>query len=312
MIAFAARRILEMAFVLFLVVSIVFFMVRAVPGNPFAAEKSLPPHVEKHLREKYGLNRSVGEQYLSYLGLLARGDLGPCFKYKSITVNDIIASALPVSAFLGFTGLTLAIIGGVLLGTLASVGRGTAADYFASGVAFLGICVPSFVTGPFLILVFAFGLGWLPVGKLMDLRSLILPAVTLSLPYLATIARLTRAGLLENLPKDYVRTARAKGLSERAVVFKHALRNSIIPVVTYLGPAAAGILTGSFVVEHIFAVPGLGRHFVNSALNRDYNLILGTSAVYVALLVFFNALVDLSYGWIDPQVRHAGARGGAS
>ena len=303
MIEFAARRLVEMLIVLFIVISLVFFMVRLVPGDPFATDKNLPPQVMEHLKEKYDLNQPLRYQYLSYLQHFAQFDLGPCFKYKSVTVNDLIRDALPVSAFLGFSALTLAIFFGVTLGILAAVWRGSGWDYLASGLAFLGICIPNFVAGPLLVLVFAFWLGWLPVGTISGFSSLILPSATLALPYMAYIARLTRAGLLENLPKDYVRTARAKGLPERVVVLKHALRNSIIPVVTYLGPAAAGIMTGSFVVETIFSIPGLGRHFVNSALNRDYNLILGTSAVYSAMLVLFNAVVDFSYGIIDPQIR---------
>ncbi len=307
MIAYVLRRLAEAAAVLFVIAVSVFFLSRALPGNPLrTGEKDLPKAVRESLERQYGLDLPASEQCARYFrSLLTRGDFGPSFKYKSATVNDLIGSGLPVSALLGFAALTIAILGGTALGVLSSVRRGSGWDYLSSIIAYAGVCIPGFVTGPVLVLVFAFGLGWFPVGGLDGPGSLVLPAVTLSLPYLATIARLTRAGLLENLPKDYIRTARAKGLPERTVVYKHALRNSIIPVVTYLGPAAADILTGSLVVEKVFALPGLGRHFVYSAINVDYWLILGTALVYSALLVGFNAVVDLSYGWIDPQIRHA-------
>lgn len=303
MVTFLARRLALGLVVLFAVATITFFMVRATPGDPFTKEKGIPESVRKALEKKYGLDRPLPAQYANYLGALARGDFGPSFKWRDTSVNEIVGQALPVSAFVGFLALTLAVFVGVPLGTLAAARRNTALDYGAMTLAVLGVCLPTFVVAPILVLAFAFALPVLPAGGWGSVSRLILPAAALSFPFMAYISRLTRAGLLEELDKDYVRTALAKGLSERRVVVEHALRNGILPVVTYLGPAAADILTGSFVIEKIFTLPGIGVHFVNSAVNKDYTLMMGCTIVFSALVILFNVLVDISYTALNPRMR---------
>ena len=314
MLRFVARRLLQTIPVLFVIVTATFFMVRFVPGGPFTAEKAVPPEILRNLEAHYGLDRPLWRQYLDYLGQVARGDLGPSFKYANRTVNEIIADKLPVSLELGGLALAVALLLGIPLGVLAAVRRNTWLDYLCSSVGLAGICVPTFVLGPLLVLFFAIHLGWfnasgwtawdLQVYPLAEiLRDRALPALTLGFVYAAYIMRLTRGGMLEILHQDFIRTARAKGASETRVIFRHALRGGLLPVVAFLGPGIAGILTGSFVIETIFQIPGLGREFVNSAFNRDYTLVLGTVILYAALIVACNLLVDIVQVWLNPRLK---------
>jgi oligopeptide transport system permease protein len=274
-----------------------------VPGGPFTAEKAVTPEILRNLEAHYGLNKPLYRQYLDYLGSLLHGDLGPSFKYASRSVNEIIADKLPVSLELGAWSLAIALIFGLGLGVIAAVKRNTWLDYVCSSVAMIGICVPTFVLGPLLVLFFAIHLGWFNASGWYTGIDRVLPSATLGMVYAAYVARLTRGGMLEILNQDYIRTARAKGASEARVVFRHALRGGILPVVSFLGPATAGILTGSFVIEVIFQIPGLGREFVNSAFNRDYTLVLGTVILYATLIVTFNLVVDVVQVWLNPKLK---------
>ncbi|HEY8370965.1 MAG TPA: ABC transporter permease [Thermodesulfobacteriota bacterium] len=303
MLRFVARRLAYALPVLFAVATITFFMMRVAPGGPFDAERRLPDAVEQSLRARYQLDRPLLEQYARYMANVLRGDLGPSFRYPDRTVGELIAFGLPVSLTLGLAALAVALAVGLPAGVAAAVRHNRAADHATMGLAMLGVSVPNFVLGPLLVIVFALWLGWLPVAGWGTWRHVVLPAVTLGLFYAAFIGRLTRAAMLEVIRHDFVRTARAKGASERRVVWRHALRIALLPVVSFLGPAAARLLTGSVVVETIFSVPGVGRYFVTAALNRDYTMVLGTALVYSALLVAFNLLVDLAYGWLDPRIR---------
>jgi oligopeptide transport system permease protein len=274
-----------------------------VPGGPFDAEKSLPPEIVANIKAKYHLDKPVHEQYFLYMSRLARGDLGVSYKYVNRTVNDILGKALPVSAQLGFLGLTIAILVGVPLGTIAAVRRGTAGDVGAMLMATIGISVPSFLVGALLIFVFGIWLKWLPVGLWEGPRNMILPALTIAASPAAYLARLTRASVLEILEKDWVRTARSKGLAQDRTIIKHVLRNALVPVVTVLGPLTAIIITGSFVVEFIYAIPGMGRFFITAVTNRDYDLIMGTTLVFGVLLIITNTIVDILYTVLDPRMR---------
>jgi oligopeptide transport system permease protein len=279
-----------------------FLFMRSAPGGPFDGERTLPPQIEANLQAKYHLDEPVGKQFLRYLGGLVQGDMGPSFKYQARTVNEIIAQSLPVSLALGATALAIALLVGIPAGVFGALHHNRTPDYLTMSVSLLGICVPNFVLGPLLIIVFSFALGWFPAGGWGSLNQLILPAITLGAIRASYVARLARAGMLEVIHQDFIRTARAKGLRERIVVGKHALRVAILPVVTYLGPATASILVGSIVVERIFNIPGLGSFFVNSALNRDYTMAMGTVLLYSGLLITLNLLVDLMYAVIDPRV----------
>jgi oligopeptide transport system permease protein len=303
MLRFVARRLAFALPVLFAIATITFFTMRVAPGGPFDAERRLPAAVEQSLRARYQLDRPLWEQYARYMGNLLRGDLGPSFRYPDRTVGELLAFGLPVSLTLGGAALAVALAIGLPAGVAAAVRRNRAADHATMALAMLGVSVPNFVLGPLFIIVFALWLGWLPVAGWGSWRHVVLPAVTLGLFYAAFIGRLTRAATLEVIRQDFVRTARAKGASERRVVWGHAVRIALLPVVSFLGPAAARLLTGSVVVETIFSVPGVGRYFVTAALNRDYTMVLGTALVYSALLVAFNLLVDLAYGWLDPRIR---------
>ncbi|MBI4625777.1 MAG: ABC transporter permease subunit [Verrucomicrobia bacterium] len=303
MLRFITSRFLQSLLALFIVISATFFMVRFVPGGPFTAEKAVTPEILKNLEAHYGLNQPLWRQYLDYLGRLARGDLGPSFKYPNRTVNEIIADKLPVSLELGVISLGLALAVGIGLGTLAAVRRNTWIDYVASTFGMFGISVPTFVVGPLLVLGLAIHLGWFNASGWYTARDRVLPALVLGLAYAAPISRLTRGGLLEILHQDFIRTARAKGASEFRVVTRHALRGGLLPVVSFLGPAVAGILTGSFVIETIFQIPGIGREFVNSAFNRDYTLVLGTVILYAVLIMALNLAADIAQAWMNPKVR---------
>src|SRR6266481_6370525 len=302
MLRFVAKRVLGLIVILFCVITITFFLVRLMPGGPFDRERKLPEHIEKQLLAKYKLDGPLFEQYADYLGDLLHGDLRLSTKYRSRSVNEILADSLPVSGLLGGIAFCAATVGGVFLGSLAAAKQHTWIDRSAMLAALFAISLPPFVIGPLLVLVFAIYIPLLPVGGWGNLQSLILPSITLAAPYTAYIARLTRASMLEVLTQDYIRTARAKGLSENAVIYKHALRVAILPVVSFLGPLAANLLTGSIVVESIFSIPGAGGFFVNSVLNRDGFLLAGVVIVYCTLLVLFNLVVDVLYGVLDRRI----------
>ena len=303
MLRFIARRLLETIPVLFIIITATFFMIRFVPGGPFTSEKAVTPEILANLEAHYGLDQPLYQQYFDYLGSLAQGDFGPSFKYPNRTVNEIIADKLPVSLELGLLSLAVALVFGLPLGVIAAVKRNTFFDYICYSIAMMGICIPTFVLGPLLVLVFAIYLGWFNASGWYLPVDRVLPAATLGLVYAAYIARLTRGGMLEVLHQDYIRTARAKGASEFRVIFRHALRGGLLPVVSFLGPAIAGILTGSFVIETIFQIPGLGREFVNSAFNRDYTLVLGTVILYAGLIITLNLLVDIAQVWLNPKLK---------
>ncbi len=302
MTRFFVRRILATIPLLFAILLLSFLFMRSAPGGPFDGERSLPPQIEANLRAKYHLDEPLTEQFVRYMGDLLHGDLGPSFKYPGRTVNEIVAQALPVSLTLGALALVISLAIGIPAGVMGALYQNQARDYLLMGASLLGICIPNFVLGPVLIIVFSFWLGWLPAGGWGTLSQLILPALTLGALRAAYIARLSRAGMLEVIRQDFIRTARAKGLRERTVVVKHALRVAILPVLSFLGPAAASILVGSVVVERIFNVPGLGSFFVNSALNRDYTMAMGTVLLYSGLLITLNFVVDLLYAVVDPRV----------
>jgi oligopeptide transport system permease protein len=303
MIRFLFRRLLVAVPTLFLVITAAFFMMRAAPGNPFDTDRKLPAQVERNIMAKYGMDRPLGEQYLTYLGNVLQGDLGPSLKYQDKSVLDLIKEGLPTSAVIGLSALTLACLIGVLLGVMAALRQNKLIDNLTMTVAVLGVCIPTFVTAPLLVLVFAAKLGWVPTAGLNGVRSLILPVTVLALPQIAIISRLTRAGMIEVLRSNYVRTARARGLPEHRIVFGHALRAAVLPLVSYLGPACAGLLTGSLVIEKIFSLPGLGKSFVIGALQRDYTVVMGVVIVYAGLILLLNLLADIIYALLDPRVK---------
>ena len=302
MLGYILRRVAGFLPVLFVIISLSFFIMRLAPGGPFDQEHALPEQVRANIEARYHLNESVWRQYLCYLGDVAQADLGPSFRYPDRTVNELLGLGFPVSLLLGACGLTVALLLGGTAGLLAGVRRNSFVDYLTMSFALGGVSVPNFVLGPILMLIFALGLGWLPVAGWGTWRHLILPSVTLGTFYAAYVARLTRAGVLEVIEQDFIRTARAKGLREATIVMRHALPSAILPVITYLGPASAAILTGSVVVETIFSIPGIGRYFVGSALNRDYTMVLGTVVSYSVLLLVFNLIVDVLYAYLDPRV----------
>ncbi|MBI4178211.1 ABC transporter permease subunit [bacterium] len=304
MLKFVLKRLIGAIPVLWIIATLTFFMIRLAPGGPFDQDKNLPPDIMKNIEAKYHLDEPLPQQYTRYMKSLLRLDLGPSFKYANRTVNDIIAAAFPVSAELALWALMFALLVGVGAGTVASLHPGTWKDHSAMGLAMAGVCTPNFVLGPVLVLVFSLWLGWLPVAGWYGAADRILPAITLGAIYAAYVARLTRGGMLEILRQDFIRTARAKGLPESQVIIRHAFRGGLLPTVTFLGPAIAGIVTGSLVVELIFDIPGLGRFFVQSALNRDYTMVMGTALFYAVLIIFMNILVDIAYACLDPRVRY--------
>ena len=306
MLVYSVRRILGILPTLFVIITISFFLVRLAPGGPFDQEQALPPQIRANLDRAYGLDQPIGLQYLHYLGHLARGDLGPSFKLRDFSVSELIADGFPVSATLGISALLLAILVGIPLGAVAALWRDRAADIGVTGFVTLAIALPSFVTGPLLALIFGLYLHWLPVAGWEDgaPRYLILPVLTLGLPVAAYVTRLTRGSLLEVLRANHIRTARARGLGEVRILLRHALRPALLPVVSYLGPAAAFVVTGSLVVETVFALPGTGRYLVQGAINRDYTLVMGMVILYGVLTLLLNLAADLIYGWLDPRVRH--------
>ncbi len=307
MARFFIRRLLSLIPTLFIIVTLSFFLIRLAPGGPFNREREMPEAILQNILKRYHMDEPLFRQYVRYLGDVLRWDLGPSLKYRDRSVNEMIDNGLPVSAVLGVTSLATAVIFGVAIGILSALKQNKWPDYAAMSLAVIGISVPLFVAGPVLQLIFAIRLKILPPGQWFDdhgIKALILPALTLSFPYFAYIARLTRASVLEVLRSDYIRTARAKGLKESAVIIRHVLKGSMLPIVSYLGPALSGIVTGSVVVEQVFVVPGIGRPFVQAAINRDYTLIMGEVIVYSLLLILANVVVDLVYGLLDPRISY--------
>ncbi|MBX3175747.1 MAG: ABC transporter permease [Candidatus Hydrogenedentes bacterium] len=307
MILYLIKRLATFAPVLLAIITLTFFMVRLAPGGPFDQDRRVPEETLRQLEAAYNLDAPLYRQYLDYVAGVIQGDLGPSFRKPSRTVREWILLRLPVSLELGAYALLVALCIGLPAGILAASRPNTAQDYVPMSFAMAGICLPNFVLGPLLVLVFSLWLGWMPVAGWDTPAEKVLPSLTLGAVYAAYIARLTRGGLLEVLGQDYIRTARAKGLREPAVVLKHGLRGGILPVVAFLGPATAGLLTGSFVVEKIFQIPGLGREFVEAAFHRDYTMIMGTVLVYATLVLALNLVADLAQAWLDPRVR-AGAK----
>jgi oligopeptide transport system permease protein len=289
---------------LFVLLTLAFFLIRLAPGGPFDAERQLPPSIESSLQERYHLDEPLYQQYGRYLWGIARGDFGPSFQYQDLTVTQLIRAGFPVSFGLGASAMLLALGVGVALGVVAALRQNSPADYVVMSIAMLGISIPNFVLAPLLILGLAVYLDWLPAGGLGSWQHYILPVITLAAVQVAYIARLTRGSMIEVLRSPFIRTARAKGLPKRVVIVRHALPAALVPVVSYLGPATAGIITGSVVIESVFGIPGLGRHFINGALNRDYTLVLGVVLFYGMLVILFNFLVDLLYAWLDPRVKY--------
>ena len=323
MTKYIIRRILWFIPVLFAIALVTFVLAHAIPGGPFdfAGDRSLPPSVVENLKRKYNLDWPLWKQFAKYIWDLMRGDLGPSFRYRSLTVNDILKQTFPVSFQLGMLSLLLALVIGIPAGTLAALKHNTWIDYGSSFIAILGVSIPNIVLGPFLIWAFGLKLGWFPVARwgadytqfylgfippmtLTFWKHAVLPTITLGTALSASIARLTRASLLQVIREDYIRTARAKGLRERAVIIGHAMKNALIPVVTILGPLFAAVVTGSFVTEQIFGINGMGKHFIQSVTNRDYPIIMGTALVYSVLLVAANLAVDIAYAWLDPRIRY--------
>jgi len=303
---FIWMRLLQAIPVLLAVITFTFFLIRFAPGGPFDQEKAVIPEVKRALEAQYHLDQPLLVQYGTYLKDLAHGDLGPSFKYPGRSVNELIASGLPATMELGLYALLIAVVLGMAAGLMAALYPNTWRDYLPMSAAMTGICMPMLLLGPLLVLVFGIWLEWVPVSGWGDVPGdKILPSLTLGSAYAAYVARLTRGGVLEVMSQDYIRTARAKGLPERVVIFKHALRGGLIPVVAYLGPAFAGLLSGSFVVETVFQIPGLGRFFVQAAFNRDYTMILGTTTFLAALIIIFNLLSDVLAAWLNPRVRGA-------
>jgi len=303
MLAFVLRRLFASAVTLLAIVVLSFVLMRAVPGGPFDQEKPLDPRIRERLEASYGLNDPIAVQCLRYVGKLLRGDLGPSLRRPDASVNSILAAGFPKSALLGGTALLIALLVGGLAGVYAALHHNTIRDHAAMGLVMIGVSIPSMVLAPLLVSLFALTLHWFPTSGWGTLGHLVLPATALGLAYAARIARLTRGGMLEVLRQDFIRTARAKGLSEAAVVRRHALRLGLAPLVSYLGPATASILTGSFVIEQVFAIPGMGAHFINAATDRDYTLALGTVLVYSTLLVGLNLVADVSQALLDPRIR---------
>ena len=302
MARYVLRRIGSAFVILWVIISITFVLMHAIPGGPFTSEKKLPPQVKASIEAKYHLDDPLWKQYGDYIGGVVTGDLGPSYKYEGRSVNDIIGESFPVSAQLGLLALCVAVVGGITAGAISAMRPNGIIDYAITFVSTLGISVPTFIIGAVLVYVVGFELGWLPVAMWRGPSYMILPVLTLAAQPMAFIARLTRSGLLDVYQQEYIRTARAKGLGAWNILIRHALGNAILPVITYIGPLAASLLTGSFIVETIFAIPGLGQYFVTSIYNRDYTVILGVTVFYSTLIVVLNIIVDMIYPIIDPRV----------
>jgi oligopeptide transport system permease protein len=306
MLRFVLRRLLSAVPTIFIVVTLSFFLIRFAPGGPFNVERALPPQIMANLMRAYELDQPILQQYLHYLWNVLHLDFGPSYIYRDFTVTQLIAQSLPYSLKLGIFALVLAVVGGVAAGVVAALRQNGAVDYALMTLATIGLTVPNFVVGPVLSLIFAVILHWASAGGWGEggFRDLTLPVIALALPQLAIFARLTRGSMIETLRADHIRTARAYGLPSRVVVITHALRGALLPVVTYLAPAAAAVLTGSVVIESIFSIPGVGRYFVTGALNRDYTLVMGTVVLIAVFIIVFNLVVDVLYAVLDPRVRY--------
>ncbi len=306
MLAYSVKRFLIAIPTMFVVIAISFFMIRLAPGGPFDLERTLPKEIEENLRRAYNLDQPLIVQFGDYLQKILQGDFGPSFKYSDYTVNELIMGGFPVSLRIGLSAILLALFLGISLGAVAALRQNSRLDYTVMATAMTGIAIPNFVMAPLLSLIFGVYLSLLPVGGYGDggIRYLLLPTISLALPQVAYIARLTRASLIEVLRQNYIRTARAKGIGERLVLVRHALKGALMPVVSYLGPATANIITGSVVIEQIFGIPGIGRYFVQGALNRDYTLVMGVVIFFALLIIVLNLIVDLVYGLLDPKVRY--------
>ena len=306
MLKFIFKRLLEALPTLFILITFSFFLMRLAPGSPFTSERAYPPEVMANIEAKYHLNEPLYKQYFLYLENLSQGDFGPSFKYKDQSVNDLIASAFPVSLKLGMVAFAFAVVLGVTAGTLAALNQNSRWDYILMSFSMLGVIMPSFVFAPVLVLIFAIYLGWLPAGGWNggSAMYIILPVASLTIAYVAGIARIMRGSMIEVLHSNSIRTAKAKGLSTSRIILKHALRPALLPVITYLGPAFVGIITGSMVIESVFGLPGMGLLFVNGALNRDYSLVLSLTILVGTLTILFNAIVDILYAIIDPKIRY--------
>lgn len=304
MLRYFVRRVAGAIPTLFVILAISFFMIRVAPGGPFDTERALSADIEANMLKAYHLDEPLWQQFLRYLGGLAQGDFGPSFKYKDFTVTELIAQGFPVSLQLGGLATAGALVIGLTLGIVAALRQNSLTDYGATGFSMLGIAVPNFVVAPVLTLVFGLTLRLVPVGGWGEWKHYILPVVALCLPQIAAITRLTRASMIEVLSSNYVRTARAKGLTERITITRHALRAALLPVISYLGPAVAQIITGSVVIEQIFSIPGIGRYFVQGSLNRDYTLVMGVTVFFGSLIILCNLVTDLIYGLLDPKVRY--------
>ncbi len=306
MFKFILKRVLESIPTMLVLITVSFFLMRFAPGNPFSSERTLPPQVMENINAKYGLDKPVMEQYTTYLTNVIKGDLGPSFKYKDFTVNELVSAALPVSAKIGSFAFIFAVIFGVAVGTIAALRQNTWLDYSVMSTAMLGIVMPSFVLAPVLIYLFSINLGWFPAGGWLDggWQYMVLPVLGMSMMYVATFARITRGSMIEVLNSNFIRTARAKGLSYSYIVIRHALKPAMLPVISYMGPAFVGIITGSVVIETIFGLPGIGKLFVNAAFNRDYSLVMGVTILIGFLFILFNAIVDILLAYVDPKIRY--------
>ena len=306
MLKFIAKRIFEAIPTMLVLITVSFFLMRFAPGNPFSSERPLPPEVMANIEAKYGLDKPVFEQYTTYLTNVIQGDFGPSFKYLDYTVNELISVALPVSAKVGFIAFIFTVILGVTIGTIAALKQNSWLDYTIMTTAMLGVVMPSFVLAPALIYLFSLHWNLFPAGGWHDgsWQYLVLPVIAMSLLYVATFARITRGSMIETLNSNFIRTARAKGLSYRYIILKHALKPALLPVVSYMGPAFVSIITGSVVVETIFGLPGIGKLFVNAAFNRDYSLVMGVTILIGFLFILFNAIVDILLAMIDPKIRY--------
>ncbi|MDO4251129.1 MAG: oligopeptide ABC transporter permease OppB [Moraxella sp.] len=306
MLKLVFKRILEAIPTLLFLITISFFLMRLAPGNPFTGERNLPPAVLANIEAKYNLNDPLWLQYLNYLKQLLQGDFGPSFKYKDYTINELLAQSLPVSVEIGVYAFIIAVIAGLVFGVIAALKQNSIIDYIVMTIAMIGAMVPSFVKAPLAVLIFAVTLKLLPAGGWNGgaIENMILPVGTLALAYVASIARITRGSMIEVLNSPYIRTARAKGLPTPHIIFKHALRPAMLPVISYLGPAFVGIITGSIVIETIFGLPGIGQLFVNGALNRDYSLVLSLTILVGFLTITFNTIVDILYAVIDPKIKY--------
>ena len=305
MIRYIVLRLAGLLPTLLMLITLAFFLMRVAPGGPFDSEMDLPPDIEANLNAKYHLDESLPQQYFRYLGQVAVLDFGPSIQYKDWTVRELIAQGIPVSSTIGLAAMLLAFVLGTTLGITAALKQNTRADYLLMGVGMLGISIPNFVIAPILILLLAVYAGWLPAGGWdWSIASMVLPVVTLSLPVTAYIARLTRASMIEVMHSNFIRSARAKGLPESLIIRRHALRPALLPVISFLGPATAAMISGSVVIERIFSIPGLGSYFVQGALNRDYTLVMGVVIFYGVVIIVLNFLVDLVYAWLNPRVRY--------